>query len=233
MSAWTSASRVTSQRTAIAWPPAARMLSAPSRMPASSMSASTTLRPCSANACAVARPIPAAAPVTRATCPENVMLMIVLPDEFDSPCARKMTAQDFPVELIPLCARAFNCRLGHITELDARSFQPADVACGAALAGLNQTFRKHEAYSMTLLNQQFLLAQRPIGAPTRETFDYVEKPVSEPGPNQLLVKVEYLSLDPARHDWLKAAKSYLPPAGLGETIPALGACKVNPSPHPP
>jgi len=133
--------------------------------------------------------------------------MIVLPEEFDSPCARKMTAQGFPVELIPLCARAFNCRHGHITELDARSFQPADVACGAALAGLNQTFRKHEAYSMTLLNQQFLLAQRPIGAPTRETFDYVEKPVSEPGPNQILVKVEYLSIDPAMRGWMNDASA--------------------------
>ena len=50
---------------------------------------------------------------------------------------------------------------------------------------------------MTLLNQQFLLAQRPVGAPTRDTFEFVEKPVGEPGPNQILVKVEYLSIDPA------------------------------------
>jgi len=158
--------------------------------------------------------------------------MIVLPEEFDSPCARKMTAQGFPVELIPLCARAFNCRHGHITELDARSFQPADVACGAALAGLNQTFRKHEAYSMTLLNQQFLLAQRPIGAPTRETFDYVEKPVSAPGPNQILVKVEYLSIDPAMRGWMNDAKSYIPPVGIGEVMRALGVGKVIASQHP-
>src|SRR3546814_20316526 len=101
------------------------------------------------------------------------MLMIVLPEEFDSPCARNMTAQGFPVELIPLCARAFNCRHGHIPELDARSFQPADVACGPALAGLNQTFCNHAAYSMTLNNQQFLLAQRPIGAQNRETLHQV------------------------------------------------------------
>ena len=59
---------------------------------------------------------------------------------------------------------------------------------------------------MTLLNQQFLLAQRPVGAPTRETFEFVEKPLGEPGPNQILVKVEYLSIDPAMRGWLSEEK---------------------------
>ncbi|WP_448131743.1 NADP-dependent oxidoreductase [Stutzerimonas chloritidismutans] len=85
---------------------------------------------------------------------------------------------------------------------------------------------------MTLLNQQFLLAQRPIGAPTRETFDYVEKPVSEPGPNQILVKVEYLSIDPAMRGWMNDAKSYIPPVGIGEVMRALGVGKVIASQHP-
>ena len=69
---------------------------------------------------------------------------------------------------------------------------------------------------MTLLNQQFLLAQRPVGAPTRETFEFVEKPLGEPGPNQILVKVEYLSIDPAMRGWMNDAKSYIPPVGIGE-----------------
>ena len=71
---------------------------------------------------------------------------------------------------------------------------------------------------MTLLNQQFLLAQRPVGAPTRETFEFVEKPLGEPGPNQILVKVEYLSIDPAMRGWMNDAKSYIPPVGIGEVM---------------
>src|SRR3989338_5674435 len=46
------------------------------------------------------------------------------------------------------------------------------------------------------LNRQFLLAQRPVGLPSRETFSYVETSVGEPGPGQILVKNAYLSLDP-------------------------------------
>ncbi|MNI69552.1 hypothetical protein D3C73_1253070 [compost metagenome] len=45
--------------------------------PAVSMSATTTFRPSAANAWAVARPMPAAAPVTTATWPENVMLIVL------------------------------------------------------------------------------------------------------------------------------------------------------------
>ena len=85
---------------------------------------------------------------------------------------------------------------------------------------------------MTLLNQQFLLAQRPVGAPTRETFEFVEKPLGEPGPNQILVKVEYLSIDPAMRGWMNDAKSYIPPVGIGEVMRALGVGKVIASQHP-
>ena len=41
------------------------------------------------------------------------------------------------------------------------------------------------------LNRQFLLAQRPQGLPSRETFSYVETNLGEPGPGQILVKNEY------------------------------------------
>jgi len=143
-----------------------------------------------------------------------------------------MTAYGFPVKLIPLSVRAFHRCHGHITEVDARAFQRPRIPCDTEPGGLNQTFRKYEAFFMTLLNQQFLLAQRPIGAPTRETFDYVEKPVSEPGPNQILVKVEYLSIDPAMRGWMNDAKSYIPPVGIGEVMRALGVGKVIASQHP-
>jgi NADPH-dependent curcumin reductase CurA len=81
-------------------------------------------------------------------------------------------------------------------------------------------------------NRQFLLAQRPQGLPSRETFNYVESVLGEPGPGQILVKNEYLSLDPAMRGWMNDAKSYIPPVGLGEVMRALGVGKVIASQNP-
>ena len=82
------------------------------------------------------------------------------------------------------------------------------------------------------LNRQFLLAQRPVGLPSRDTFSYVESPLGEPGPGQILVKNAYLSLDPAMRGWMNDAKSYIPPVGIGEVMRALGVGEVVASQHP-
>lgn len=84
----------------------------------------------------------------------------------------------------------------------------------------------------TQVNRQFQLAQRPLGLPSRETFSYVEAPVGEPGPGQILVKNEYLSLDPAMRGWMNDSKSYIPPVGIGEVMRALGVGKVIASQSP-
>jgi NADPH-dependent curcumin reductase CurA len=81
-------------------------------------------------------------------------------------------------------------------------------------------------------NRQFLLAKRPVGAATRETFTYQEVPVGEPAAGQILVKNEYLSLDPAMRGWMNEGKSYIPPVGLGEVMRALGVGKVVASNNP-
>lgn len=85
---------------------------------------------------------------------------------------------------------------------------------------------------MSKTNRQFLLAKRPVGAATRETFSFVETPAGEPGPNQILVENLYLSLDPAMRGWMNDAKSYLPPVGIGEVMRSLGVGKVIASNHP-
>ena len=85
---------------------------------------------------------------------------------------------------------------------------------------------------MTPLNRQFLLAQRPVGLPSRETFSYVETSRGEPGPGQILVRNQYLSLDPAMRGWMNDARSYIPPVGLGEVMRALGVGEVIASQHP-
>ncbi|MFJ7885007.1 NADP-dependent oxidoreductase [Pseudomonas sp. NPDC096917] len=81
-------------------------------------------------------------------------------------------------------------------------------------------------------NRQFLLAKRPVGAATRDTFTYQQVPLAEPGDGQIVVKNEYLSLDPAMRGWMNEGKSYIAPVGLGEVMRALGVGKVIASKHP-
>ncbi len=82
------------------------------------------------------------------------------------------------------------------------------------------------------VNHQFKLAKRPIGLPTPEVWEYAEAPLAEPGDGEVLVKVRYLSLDPAMRGWMNDARSYIPPVGIGEVMRALGAGEVIASKHP-
>jgi len=85
---------------------------------------------------------------------------------------------------------------------------------------------------MRLTNHQFRLAARPVGLPKRSDWNYVEEPVRDPGEGQVLVKVLYLSLDPAMRGWMNEGKSYIPGVGIGEVRWSLGAGKVIASKNP-
>jgi NADPH-dependent curcumin reductase CurA len=71
---------------------------------------------------------------------------------------------------------------------------------------------------MTPSNKQVLLASRPQGGVTEENFRIVEAPVAKPGPGEVLIKNEWLSLDPYMRGRMSDAKSYVPPAQLGEVM---------------
>jgi NADPH-dependent curcumin reductase CurA len=75
-------------------------------------------------------------------------------------------------------------------------------------------------------NRQFKLSARPVGSAKRSDFEYVTGPVPTPGPGQVLVEVQYLSLDPAMRGWMNDARSYVPPVKLGEVMRALGTGRV-------
>jgi len=71
-------------------------------------------------------------------------------------------------------------------------------------------------------NRQWKLISRPVGLVKRSDFEFVATPVGEPGPGEVLVKVQYISLDPAMRGWLNDSPSYIPPVGLGEVMRAGG-----------
>ena len=85
---------------------------------------------------------------------------------------------------------------------------------------------------MDLVNHQFRLAARPVGLPKPGDWQYTEEPVPEPGDGEVLVKVLYLSLDPAMRGWMNDARSYIAPVDIGETMRAGGAGEVLVSNHP-
>jgi NADPH-dependent curcumin reductase len=81
-------------------------------------------------------------------------------------------------------------------------------------------------------NRQFKLAKRPVGMVKREDFEFTEGPVAQPGEGEVLVKVLYLSLDPAMRGWMNEGKSYVPPVAIGEVMRAGGAGRVVASNDP-
>lgn len=84
---------------------------------------------------------------------------------------------------------------------------------------------------MAELNRQCRLAARPIGLPTPGDWDIVEGPVESPAEGRFLVRVEYLSIDPAMRSWMNAGRSYVPPVEIGEVMRAGGIGRVVASRH--
>jgi len=78
----------------------------------------------------------------------------------------------------------------------------------------------------TLQNRQFKLTSRPVGMVKRSDFEFVTTPAPDPGRGEVLVRVLYLSLDPAMRGWMNAGKSYIPPVGLGDVMRAGGIGRV-------
>ena len=81
-------------------------------------------------------------------------------------------------------------------------------------------------------NRRFTLIARPSGLVKRSDFDFSTVPIAEPGPGEALVKVLYISLDPAMRGWMNDAKSYMPPVRLGDVMRAGGIGTVVESNDP-
>ena len=83
-----------------------------------------------------------------------------------------------------------------------------------------------------LLNHQVRLAARPVGTPKRSDWQFTEEALREPNDGEILVKVQYISLDPAMRGWMNEGKSYIRPVALGEIMRAGAAGRVVASKHP-
>ena len=71
---------------------------------------------------------------------------------------------------------------------------------------------------MAATNRQVLLASRPKGAVSEDNFRIVETPIGKPETGEVLVRNEWLSLDPYMRGRMSDAKSYVPPVAIGEVM---------------
>ena len=83
-----------------------------------------------------------------------------------------------------------------------------------------------------MVNHAFRLASRPVGLPTRSNWDYVEEEVRDPGDGEVVVRVQYISLDPAMRGWVSDRPSYIPPVGIGDVMRAIAVGEVLESRDP-
>jgi hypothetical protein len=82
------------------------------------------------------------------------------------------------------------------------------------------------------INRQLKLVARPDGSVKRSDFALSEAAVPAPAEGQVVVRVQYLSLDPAMRGWMSDRPSYLPPVPLGEVMRAIGVGRVVASADP-
>ncbi len=81
-------------------------------------------------------------------------------------------------------------------------------------------------------NQRIVLASRPTAWVEESNFRLEQAPIPEPGPEQVLVRNRWLSLDPYMRGRMSDAKSYAKPVEIGEVMVGGAAGEVVKSNHP-
>jgi len=76
------------------------------------------------------------------------------------------------------------------------------------------------------MNKQIILNERPLGSANESTWHTEQSEIPQAQDGQFVVKVDYVSLDPAMRGWLNDAKSYIAPVGIGEVMRSSGVGQV-------
>jgi NADPH-dependent curcumin reductase CurA len=82
------------------------------------------------------------------------------------------------------------------------------------------------------MNRRVVLASRPEGEPKPSNFRLETTSVPEPGPDEVLLRTRWLSIDPYMRGRMSAAKSYTKPIEVGEVMGGGTVSEVVASNHP-
>ncbi|MBL8512336.1 MAG: NADP-dependent oxidoreductase [Betaproteobacteria bacterium] len=85
---------------------------------------------------------------------------------------------------------------------------------------------------MTYTNHTVRLVSRPVGEPNHANFAFADEALPALSDGQVLLKVLYVSLDPAMRGWMNEGKSYIDPVALGDVMRAGGVGVVVESKNP-
>ncbi|MFE1099822.1 NADP-dependent oxidoreductase [Nocardiopsis alba] len=85
------------------------------------------------------------------------------------------------------------------------------------------------------VSKEVHLVARPVGEPTPADFALVETTVADPGPGQVLVRNDWMSVDPYMRGRMNDVKSYVPPFRLDHVMEggAVGTVVASESPEVP
>lgn len=82
------------------------------------------------------------------------------------------------------------------------------------------------------VNRQVRLKSRPNGIPQAAHFEMVDDAMPQIGDRQVLIRNEFLSVEPAMRGWVGAVANYSTPVAIGEVMRSFAAGKVVASRHP-
>lgn len=82
-------------------------------------------------------------------------------------------------------------------------------------------------------NKEIHLANRPVGMPTKEDFNFISKAVPTPNDKEILIRTLFLSVDPYMRGRMNDTKSYIAPFALNEVMMGGVVAEVveSKSPH--
>lgn len=85
---------------------------------------------------------------------------------------------------------------------------------------------------MTIKAREIRLKSRPVGLPTKENFELAEVALPDPGPNEVLVRNLWMSVDPYMRGRMYDRPSYVPPFQIGEALQGGAIGRVEKSNNP-
>src|SRR5690606_24833832 len=74
------------------------------------------------------------------------------------------------------------------------------------------------AYKNMIMNKTIILKRRPEGKPSLEDFELQTGEIPEAGPNEILLKTKYVSVDPYLRGRMRDEKSYINPFYVNEPV---------------
>jgi hypothetical protein len=85
---------------------------------------------------------------------------------------------------------------------------------------------------MTMTSREIRLKERPVGLPSASNFEVASVAVPDPGPEQVLVRNLWMSVDPYMRGRMYDRPSYVPPFQIGEPLQGGAIGRVEQSNHP-